>query len=946
MEGNYRRPMDFGGDQQGLLSRIRDLLTSNSLQSNPSRSELRPASTGGEKVASEESYRTGGQQSEVGRVLQHFLLDHKEDGGPSPHPELTTPKPAFSQEILQDGSRRIYCEVPRRRSMGGLNRSNRCLSTHSHQGEPYEVPSVRPVKWGHLPVQVPLFWSENCPQSVHQSYGRGGGSHAQSGYHNVPIFGRLAASPSEQRNAFVAAGQPGETSNFVGLDGQLGQVRHHPFEAVRVPGSPVRSAAGETFPITGQIAALTGSNFCSTREEGESGSRMAPSSGGDSFLRGHRSLGAPENASTATLCTVPVEAEQQGPVGQNQSASACGTAFTLVDTENQPDGRCTSPSTSSPAHNENRRVHELGVGRIHCQRTIRSGQMVSGGQKEAHQLAGAQGRVELPVTIQTAGDEQKCFTTDRQHLSSPLPEQTGRNQIHLPLLSGMGGAPMVSETQCFNQSSTSGGDQQRVSRSALKTESLSHGMGSEINRSKEPLLHTGKTKHRSVCVQSKHTASNLLLLETGARGVRHGRSNPVMGRHVRVCLSPDSTHTDGTNQGSARQMQNDPDSTSMATKKLVPEATGVAFAGTSNIAGSARSAKSTQGQSVAPRAGNIQLGSMASVRKSLRCKGFSKVTSKLIANAVRTSTRAVYKCRFEEFVRWCTRREVDPFRTDIVTIANFLGTLYKKNLSHSTIAGYRSAISSYLDPIDGFRVGDHPTLTRTVKGVFTLRPPARTLAPSWNLTKVLKKLRGPPFEPFLDVGLKWVSLKTAFLIALATAGRKSDISKLGCFEPHIRYEKNPVGIRFVPRTLRKQDRVGHAFKDVFVSSFPEDRLLDPVRAIKLYLKRVQARRGNLKSLLVTYGAGEVKSPTQQTIGHWVVDAIKEAYEGSTPGHVKAHSTRSVSTTVALLKGVSLENILRAADWSTESTFANHYLKEYRTAETEFARAVLGAATAE
>lgn len=286
---------------------------------------------------------------------------------------------------------------------------------------------------------------------------------------------------------------------------------------------------------------------------------------------------------------------------------------------------------------------------------------------------------------------------------------------------------------------------------------------------------------------------------------------------------------------------------------------------------------------------------------------------------------------------WCKRRKIDPFRPDIAVVCNFLSDKFDKGLKYNTIAGYRSALSSYLGCIEGFKVGQHPEVIKLLKGVFNVRPPTRHLTPLWDLKRVLNKLKGPPFEPLDQVSLKWRTRKTALLVALATAARSSDIAKLGYTDPHLRYERNPTGIRLIPRNLRKQDRQSHCFKDLFIAAFTEDRKLDPVRAVQVYLKSVRARRGNLKSLFVTFGAGQVTSPTSQTIAHWVVDAIEE---GLGPSGINAHTTRSISTTVALLKGVGLENILKAADWSGSSTFANHYLKEYRERESLFGRAVL------
>lgn len=52
------------------------------------------------------------------------------------------------------------------------------------------------------------------------------------------------------------------------------------------------------------------------------------------------------------------------------------------------------------------------------------------------------------------------------------------------------------------------------------------------------------------------------------------------------------------------------------------------------------------------------------------------------------------------------------------------------------------------------------------------------LVPPWDQAVVLEGLKGPPFEPLQGADLKFVSLKTMLLLALALANRVSDIHVL------------------------------------------------------------------------------------------------------------------------------------------------------------------------
>ena len=89
--------------------------------------------------------------------------------------------------------------------------------------------------------------------------------------------------------------------------------------------------------------------------------------------------------------------------------------------------------------------------------------------------------------------------------------------------------------------------------------------------------------------------------------------------------------------------------------------------------------------------------------------------------------------------------------------------------------------------------------------------------------------------------------------------------------------------------------------------------MDLSRAQDIYPERVKDSRGNIDSLFVTYGAGQMKSPCSKTIDRWLVSTFKVVPDSVRQGLVRAHSTMSVSTTVAFAWGVSEDSILKAAD---------------------------------
>ncbi|MGH0116069.1 UNVERIFIED_CONTAM: hypothetical protein FKN15_023102 [Acipenser sinensis] len=82
-----------------------------------------------------------------------------------------------------------------------------------------------------------------------------------------------------------------------------------------------------------------------------------------------------------------------------------------------------------------------------------------------------------------------------------------------------------------------------------------------------------------------------------------------------------------------------------------------------------------------------------------------------------------------------------------------------------------ASISSILPGWDNHPVGSHLLVTRFVKGVNHLKPPRKRALPQWSLSLALNKLLGPPFEPMATCDMKYLTWKTAFLMAVTSAGR-------------------------------------------------------------------------------------------------------------------------------------------------------------------------------
>ena len=299
------------------------------------------------------------------------------------------------------------------------------------------------------------------------------------------------------------------------------------------------------------------------------------------------------------------------------------------------------------------------------------------------------------------------------------------------------------------------------------------------------------------------------------------------------------------------------------------------------------------------------------------------------------STRHLYELKWNLFVSWCSSHREDPSTCPISVVLSFLQNGLERRLSPSTLKVYVAAIAAHHALIDGKSIGKHDLVIRFLRGARRLNPPRSPLVPSWDLSVVLTALKSAPFEPLQSVELKFLSMKTVLLIALASVKRVGDLQafsvdeaclEFGPADSHVILRPRPGYVPKVPTTPFR-DQVVNLQALPPEEADPALALLCPVRALRAYVGRTQCFRTS-DQLFVCYG-GKLKGKalSKQRLSHWIVDAIALAYQllgRPWPLGVKAHSTRSVASSWALAHGASLADICRAAGWATPNSFARFY----------------------
>ena len=108
-------------------------------------------------------------------------------------------------------------------------------------------------------------------------------------------------------------------------------------------------------------------------------------------------------------------------------------------------------------------------------------------------------------------------------------------------------------------------------------------------------------------------------------------------------------------------------------------------------------------------------------------------------------------------------------------VSDFFMYLYQDlNRRSLTIDGYRTAIVDTLGPA-GHHISQSSDLNRLLSSFHRDCPKNSRNFPKRNLSVVLNELTEAPFEPMKDTDLKHLTLKTAFLLALASGKHRREI---------------------------------------------------------------------------------------------------------------------------------------------------------------------------
>ncbi len=879
-----------------------------------------------------------------GRVLVDVLLNSKEDRRLAAYTKPKAFKQVYKAKKVSNGDTKHCTKIPHQRNVGLVNRFKGRISPHSHSSGGPQVVALPDSRAG-ICVPLPALWSFNVTPSIYTGGEGRRGVFKTQWDHNNPIFRRLA------NHSFLSGAGP----NSHTIRGGHGIEPGFYYKQRQVlfstdPGSDISGGRDRLIKRPSYPNSRSDQQHDSMCDHPEglaisTGHSLAKGAGPDGqFSRSSSMVSTPHETYSAPL-SVSLQSATPSSIQECTHVGHSTEGAGMVGIPTESSNRYGVSHESSPGSADNRRIQH-GLGRT-PRRSSGKRDLVSRRGVEPYQLVGTTSCVQLPEESRSVSCQQESTCSVRQLNSRRLYKQTGRHEVTNAVLTYKGDDSLGHKSRHSVVSRSYPGNiklpgRQSVQRHFSESDRV---VTFQTNRANS-IQQDSHPVNRPVCIQQEQTAPSVLFPVSGREGFRRGRSVYFVEQNGGVCLPTDIDNTQSDTEDIGRRLHDHPDRSILATSILVPEPNPSDRRSTPDSTKRPRSASNARVQSSISQSGSVEVNCLDLISQRFQAEGLSKQTADLAARGRRESTLRIYSARVRPYFSWCREREISPTRAPIADVAEFLKSRFDLGLETSTVKGYKSAIQSiHRGAPDGSSIADSKVIHFLVEGMNIERPRKRRIMPSWDLPLVLKYLNQSPFEPIQSASLRDMSIKTAFLLAMASGRRCSELHALSIGEFTV-FSKRGVHLHFRPGFLAKNERSDFVASPLFLPNIasPGKERGCPVRALKCYINRTCTIRGKIDQLFITT-CKPYRPVAKATIAGWLVEAISKAGAVKGEGIPKAHSTRAMSSSWAFSHGLSLKEIVNTVSWRSESTFVTTYMQDLKPCSDQdhYAKTVLQAA---
>ena len=836
---------------------------------------------------------------------------------------------------------KLCSKLCRKRRLRVQDRSAGCVLSCTDSSEQQEVPQVRLRKQG-VPVSSTTFRSKYGPSSFYSFGAHGDSVPAPSGGFGDTISGRLVSSPPGPSNFITTSGSANRYARPGRLHSESKEIRAGPYSGSPVPRNSLASGPRESFTPRVQGWGDSRLRAPSILPRGTRLFSSVPSYGFTQLgLRSYPSGSfVPETPSTSFSCVrsdKPVYATAQiRPCGPCQpTAALAGPTFSYL---RNPD-----PPLSGGLHDLLGRL-QSGLGRSHG-RFQGFGFLDPYRPQAPHQLSGAQSGYSRPTALGSSASGPPSHDRHGQFDSGFIYQQAGRDSLPFPATLDCRTSPLVRGTRHSSPGETYSRLPERDSRPPISSESANSDRVVPTPRDRETHLQgLGDTRSRHVCDTVELPPSSVHVSSSGAKSPSGGCSVSRLAGEVNVHVSTLSPAQQGRAEVTVHPCgRGDSRSPLVAVSTVVSTPT-TSLCGTPVSSPVPSRSSVPAGPEVHLRRKVIPSARMEALMRHYKAAGFSDEVSRLAAAPRRPSTNRMYDDRWCRFARWAAGQGVDPLNPTAAQVASFLFDLFDTHgLSPQTVKGYRTCISSVLNRTGKTRVVLHRAISDMIASMELQRPRATPVLPQWDLGVVLEALNKPPYEPLREASFKHLTLKTVFLLAMASAGRRSELHALRFDQNYIQFKPKGAGVTlyFSPEFMRKNQKPNQVNDPWYIPAIPTGKPEFgapncPVRALRYYHRYLtehpELRKDRRRLFVPIKDNNAGKELSAPSISRWICTTIVDSHAAiqdskNLSGSVKAHEVRAVATSLQLFNKADLHSVMKAGRWSSGGTFTSFYLRD-------------------
>ena len=857
----------------------------------------------------------------------------------------TNNRPICVEQVSQStqishGDARINKTGNSTQGLGDIDRFSRCLSPCTNSPRSPKISEFCVPRSG-MEVQVPAFRFIPSPLAVYDDSARGESNFTKTRPDIAPISGRLGCESTIQRFTRDPNTLAFESMSSPGIPSKLQKIRTNSISGVQFCGVSLQHNRSQSFPDreTNKNNPRCGSPILKIRPKLRSA--MGITSGPPVINRKTCTSGKNASERVTILPEITMDSSTSRLDRTCATDTISGQFTTVVDGKSESESGFpdTLSKTKCPG------VHRFVDPRLGCtlghESCVR--EMDQNPSQVPYQSARTNGCAPSTATLGICVDKQSGPGSHGQLHSSRLCEQARGDDIKIPVLGSQESVAVGTQAKHSHNCKTHTRETECACRfSFTEWADSANRMVNITDNIHRTLQKIHCSLDRPICHKVEQETTELCIPNSRQSGCSSGCSVNVMEGDVGICIPPICNPHASVKQNYIRPMPDSSHSTSISSSKLVSSHSKSSRRKSTRASTNKIIAKTTEIPNFSQKSGKTPTSRLAVIRKAVRAKGFSEETAKCITEPIRKSTSSIYDSKWKIFATWCQSREIDPICATVQLVSEFLLEKQKGGLATRTLEGYRSAIANTLKHASNLDLSNNMEISAMLKNFRQTSMVNRNPAPKWSLTLVLNMLRNAPFEPLDTASLKLLTLKTVFLLALASGKRRGEIHAIHKKSISWPHNKKSITLRPLPSFIAKTQLATDvralqpfqikSLRDYISQGMDEDMKLCPVRAIFAYLERTEILREGKQLLFISFKQGFSKDIAKSTISGWLKKTIVMAYESSKDqefkmNEVKAHQVRAFAASTAFYNKFSIQDVMDACTWSNHNTFTSFYLRD-------------------